>query len=269
MLGARSALQHGDFERPISNRAERRPAPCLRRFRPSATRATRGTAADGSSPTSRYVRRNPRSSSTLFSAPRSAKYSCTRSGTTCLSWMPATISVGVCMRSTAALPKPHDRRVRRAPHALAPRRADGIGLEHRAPHGRGRRGLVLIRAADLPLPVRREVGVRLRVERGACAGLGCGGCWPASRRVRRREQHELRDLVGIARRVAARARTTERPADEAHARHVAQRADVLDDGVEVVPVRRDRRELRAVRRLARRARRAPSAARPRDCRPRS
>ena len=116
-------------------------------------------------------------------------------------------------------------RARRAPHALSPGRADGIGPQHLAPHGRGGRGLVLIRATDLPLPVGREIGVRLRVERDAGRRARLGRLLARGAQVRRREQHELRDLVGVARGVAARARPAERPADQAYARHVAQRAE--------------------------------------------
>src|SRR5580765_8388716 len=50
-----------------------------------------------------------------------------------------------------------DRRVRRAAHALPPRRANRVGREHRAPDRVARGLLVLILAADLPVPAGDEV----------------------------------------------------------------------------------------------------------------
>ncbi len=59
-------------------------------------------------------------------------------------------------------------------------------------------------------------------------------------------------LLRMLPRVAAGARSAERPREQAHALDVPQRADVVDDGADVVPVRGDRRHRVCVARRARR-----------------
>src|SRR6185369_7838618 len=110
-----------------------------------------------------------------------------------------------------------DRRVRRAAHALPPSRADGVGSQHRAPDRIARGLLVLVLAADLPVPACDEVEMRLRVERGTLCGIRHRRLRRERAVVRRREHDDLLDLVGVLRRVAARAWTAERPPDEIYA----------------------------------------------------
>ena len=131
------------------------------------------------------------------------------------------------------------RRVRRAADTGAPRRRDRIGREHVRPDALAGGRIELVRTAELPIPVRVELLTRLRVERRAGGRHGRGGGRGRVLRVRRGQQDQFVNLVRMLRRVTAGPRPAERPADEADLLHTPQGADVLHDGVDVVPVGRE------------------------------
>ena len=191
-----------------------------------------------------------RSMNIFCGVPMSVKSSRTRSGGTCLSCCPTTISVGACTFPTIAAFQPQVAvcGARRTPGPTS-RRPDPTPASPTRPRRRppARTG----RAADLAIPVGREVFARLRVHRGAVRRI-------LRRRGRRRgavvggrEQHELAHLLRILRREAAGARAAERPRQQADFLHPAQRADVVDHRADVVPVGGDCRHRVRVARRAR------------------
>ena len=133
-----------------------------------------------------------------------------------------------------------DRRVRCTPYAGAPGSANRIGGEHVLPHGRSDMGFDLIGAGDLTVPAIIEVELRLLGECGTrhrhCLRRGS-----AVAAVGRGQQHQTPDLVGIKRRITCRARPAKGPSHQMHGVDAAHFAQIIDHGVDVVPIRLNRR----------------------------